>query len=176
MRILFIDPGSTGALAVYESKQLVEYQKLPNLHLVKNTKALHQKLLSINVDMAVVEQQQGRSGSRGSRNGPKSIFGQGVNYGMILSLLRLCNLEPLLVPPSVWFAKVPSLDIPDQVLIKRPQKDTKLKTLALAIKLGVNVYGPNGGVQDGVADVVSLGWVYTQGLLDGKYYMEGLAC
>lgn len=172
MRLLAIDPGSTGGLALYDDKQLTLYKKLPNIALLANINKFYRELCNWQIDIVIVEEQIGRSGSKGIRNGPRSIFGHGVNYGRLIALLHLSNLEPILIHPTCWMNKVPIIEIPLSLrdAQNKPIKDSKVRNISWALSMGVEVCGPKGGWQDGLADAVCLGWAYTQGMLDVKYY------
>jgi hypothetical protein len=182
MNIISIDPGSNGGLALYRLGELSIHKRLPNMTITNNVIKLHEELLGWELGLAVIEEQIGRSGNKGKgaspwqRNSPKSIFTQGFNYGRIITLLQLCNLEVIEIPPLTWQCKMPKLD-PHEDILNSPKKplETKYNSITWAIALGANIRGPQGGWMDGVADAVCIGKVYIEGKLGKEYYRDRIA-
>lgn len=172
MTLLAIDPGLNGALGLFEGETIV-CKRMPKLT-DRGLISLHTQIKEWGVTVAVIEAQYGWANTGDKRNGSKGLFTQGVNYGKLLTVLYLLGLQVVEVPSIVWMPRVPIIDIPETVKSKaatiKNMKDTKLRTLAWANHLGVNVWGPKGGLLDGVADVACLGWVYSKGLLADSYY------
>jgi hypothetical protein len=77
------------------------------------------------------------------------------NWGVILGLLRLIDIEPVIVGASTWQSKVFKDVIIGQPCKNEVSKLTKIKSLKVAAKLGYQ-----GGL-DGVADSCCLAYYYS---------------
>lgn len=104
--ILGIDPGLSGALALYQPSQLIVWD-IPVLTIERNGKArrdtdLHQLLALFRIAKregatAVLEQINAQPG-----NGATQAFSYGKGYGAILMGLAACELPLEYAPPQTW--------------------------------------------------------------------------
>ena len=175
MRVLAIDPGADGGMAYFDNRILTIHKKLPNLSIKSNVHSLLQELTCHKPDLVVIEEQTfGGKRFAGQRNGQKALFGQGMNYGRILTLLLVSNLEFIEIPNAAWTHKVPICETPAEIKQLQESKrlilESKIRSLSFAMSIGAFVIGPKGGLQDGIADAVSMGSLYVSNKLDIKYY------
>ena len=106
MIILGIDPGLSGALALYDtSEQTVEVFDMPVLELVRNGKtkrevsaqALANLLAAIRIKAAFVERVNAMPGQ-----GVTSVFSFGRSTGIVEGILAAYDIPTTLVTPQAW--------------------------------------------------------------------------
>ena len=97
-RLIGIDPGLTGAIAVLNGGRLVEVTDMPVAGPAVDPYALTGILADYGrVDRVIVEQQQAMP-----RQGVSSTFKTGCNYGRILGVLAALQRPVTHVTPSAW--------------------------------------------------------------------------
>jgi hypothetical protein len=163
MNIVGIDPGLSGAIAVLDSltNTVITTYKMPtkrvNKRLVIDCKELLRVLEELTKHTSIVVIEDVFIGKGMSC---KSSVTTISNWGMILGLLRLIDIEPIIVGPSTWQSKVFK-----DVVIGTQQGDkviklSKIKSLQVAALLGYQ-----GGL-DGVADSCCIAYYYSKFILN----------
>jgi Holliday junction resolvasome RuvABC endonuclease subunit len=163
MFIVGIDPGLSGGIAVLDSltNTVTTIYKMPtkrvNKKLVIDTKGLLRALeeLTRHTSTVVIEDV-----FIGKGMSCKSSITTISNWGVILGLLRLIDIEPVIVGASTWQSKILKDVIVGQPLKNEVSKLTKLKSLKLAALLGYN------GPSDGVSDAVCIAYYYSKFILN----------
>lgn len=98
MRLVGIDPGLTGALALLDAGHVVHVEDMPVVDRAVDPYALAALLADWgHVDRVVVEAQQAMP-----RQGVSSTFKTGVNYGRILGVLAALERPVVHVTPATW--------------------------------------------------------------------------
>jgi hypothetical protein len=170
MFIVGLDPGLSGGIAVLDSliNTVTTTYKMPtkrvNKKLVIDTKELLNILEGVCKNSIVVIEDV----FIGKGMSCKSSVTTVSNWGMIIGLLRLIDIEPVIVGASTWQSKVlkdvviglPSGCKTEQPLKNEVSKLTKLKSLKLAALLGYN------GPSDGVSDAVCIAYYYSKFILN----------
>jgi hypothetical protein len=157
MFIVGIDPGLSGAIAVLDSliNTVTTTYKMPtkrvNKKLVIDTKELLNILEGVCKNSIVVIEDV----FIGKGMSCKSSVTTVSNWGMIIGLLRLIDIEPVIVGASTWQSKVLKDVIIGQPCKNEVSKLTKIKSLKVAAKLGYQ-----GGL-DGVADSCCIAYYYS---------------
>lgn len=112
MRILGIDVGLNGALALMEDGRLLEVHDMPTLSLERNSKtkrvvnaqALHTIIRGAKADAAYLERLNAMPGQ-----GVTSMFSMGQSLGVVLGVLAACEVPTTTIPPRTWQK---ALDVP----------------------------------------------------------------
>jgi hypothetical protein len=160
--IVGIDPGLQGGIAVLDSliNTVTTTYKMPtkrvNKKLVIDTKELLNILEGVCKNSTVVIEDV----FIGKGMSCKSSITTISNWGVILGLLRLIDIEPVIVGASTWQSKILKDVIVGQPLKNEVSKLTKLKSLKLAALLGYN------GPSDGVSDAVCITYYYSKFILN----------
>lgn len=106
MRVLGVDPGLTGALAVVKAGEgagaLVSWSDMPTTNKGKelDVEALHYLVVAARdrgARVMVIERQQAAPGQ-----GVGSTFKLGMQYGLILGLARAAGMRIVEVAPALW--------------------------------------------------------------------------
>ncbi len=149
MKILGIDPGKTGGLAIaemYDGKWLINPYVLPVGGRWVDVCALQDFLIYHSPSHTFIEKQQIRG--RQSAKGNMTIAG---NYHRVLSVLELCGIEYAEVEPKTWQkAILPGIT---------GRENLKLAAVTYAQGTGVHIptLRPNGKIlHDGCADAVCI--------------------
>lgn len=159
MKILSIDPGKSGAIALLEcsaiTSKLLEVTDTPVLGDKYNYTQIHDLLQDYKlqgVEVAVIEEAQGKMGDRG---GSASVFRAiGVGVGMWEALLSVLGIRYEYIKPSMWTKQ-----------LKLAAGADKKAHVSLACQLFPEqsrlFYGPKGGAKADRADAALIGeaWV-----------------
>jgi crossover junction endodeoxyribonuclease RuvC len=94
-RILGIDPGVTGGIAVLS--ETIEVHDIPVAGGEINIDELVRIVRDAKPDMAIIERASSRPGQ-----GVSSTFKYGVAYGMLRAIVGMCEIPSHLVTPTVW--------------------------------------------------------------------------
>lgn len=105
MRILGIDPGASGALAVVEAGKLVELHDMPTVQIKRgsrevrevNAPLLGMLVSTLNADAAYLEQVGAMPGQ-----GVSSMFAFGRAVGVLEGVLGALGIPATKVPPQTW--------------------------------------------------------------------------
>lgn len=147
MRILGIDPGLNGALALVEDGQLVELLDIEASDSRINAAHLASLLQRWSPDFAVCEVVTARPGQ-----GVTSMFTFGHGLGTITAVLATLGIPHLLIRPQVWQSHFG---------IEASSKDKSAHKREIADRAedfypGAPLYGPKGGLKDGRSDALLL--------------------
>ena len=112
MRILGIDVGLNGAIALVVDGQLDEVHDMPTLSLERNNKtkrmvnaqALSLIIRGAKADGAYLERLNAMPGQ-----GVTSMFSMGQSLGVVLGVLAACDVPTTTIPPRTWQK---ALDVP----------------------------------------------------------------
>lgn len=112
MRILGIDVGLNGALALIEDGQLLEVHDMPTVTLERNSKTkrmVNAQALSLIIrgskaDAAYLERLSAMPGQ-----GVTSMFSMGQSLGVVLGILAAYQIATTTIPPRTWQK---ALDVP----------------------------------------------------------------
>lgn len=112
MRVLGIDVGLNGALALIEDGQLLEVHDMPTVTLERNSKtkrmvnanALSLIIRGSKADVAYLERLSAMPGQ-----GVTSMFSMGQSLGVVLGILAACEIATTTIPPRTWQK---ALDVP----------------------------------------------------------------
>ena len=112
MRVLGIDVGLNGAIALVEDGQLHEIHDMPTLSLERNNKtkrmvnaqALSLIIRDAKADAAYLERLNAMPGQ-----GVTSMFSMGQSLGVVLGVLAACEVPTTTIPPRTWQK---ALDVP----------------------------------------------------------------
>lgn len=160
MRILSIDPGHTGGLALFdlddESNSLTLIQTLDTPYDKYNGCYeycyIYNWLSTAKPDLVIMETTLAIASS-----GTSNAKEVGIGQGMWLTLFALLDLEFEYSYPAVWTKQL-GLKKNDKTLTAKSNKKSHID---LAIELypdfKSNFIGPRGGLKDGVADAVLIG-------------------
>ena len=141
-----IDPGVTGAVAIVDLESgmssvvdmpLTDENEVDALLLYKKIVALT-LITSFENILCVLEKQQSMQ-----KQGVRSTFTTGKNYGKLLALLEISSVTVLKVHPSSW-KKYMGLS-----KVKKQSVD-----MANLLFSDHNFYGPRGGLKDGRAEAI----------------------
>lgn len=160
MKIIAIDPGKSGAMALMSAGKVIELIDTPILGDDYNYTAIFDQLQDWKLqgaDLAFIEFQHGKmakSQKQGveaeGRSSAKAIKSVGIGIGMWRMGFAACKIAILEVMPHVWTKKV-----------ALPKDATKAQHCQLAAKLFPEsahlFYGVRGGAKDGRADAVLIG-------------------
>lgn len=105
MRVLGIDVGLNGALALVEGGQLLEVHDMPTFSMERNGKnkrmvnaqALHLIIRGAKADAAYLERLNAMPGQ-----GVTSMFSMGQSLGVVLGVLAACEVPTTTIPPRTW--------------------------------------------------------------------------
>lgn len=151
-----IDPGTAGAIAVLdEDGALVRVVDMPSAKVEKShyIKALPFITALEHCEHACIE----LVGSRGG-NSANSMFSFGAGFGSALTLLYMCDLEPIMPLPQEWQKHFGLGAIKFPKGTKQSERD-KAKKQQIADKClelypEANLFGPRGGFKDGRSDAI----------------------
>ena len=112
MRVLGIDVGLNGAIALVVDGQLHEIHDMPTLSLERNNKtkrmvnagALHLIIRGAKAHAAYLERLNAMPGQ-----GVTSMFSMGQSLGVVLGVLAACEVPTTTIPPRTWQK---ALDVP----------------------------------------------------------------
>lgn len=112
MKILGIDVGLNGAIALIEDGKLLEVHDMPTLSLERNNKTkrmvnahtLHAIIRDAKADAAYLERLNAMPGQ-----GVTSMFSMGQSLGVVLGVLAACEVPTTTIPPRTWQK---ALDVP----------------------------------------------------------------
>ena len=112
MRVLGIDVGLNGAVALVEDGKLLEVHDMPTVTLERNNKskrmvnaqALHLIIRNAKADAAYLERLNAMPGQ-----GVTSMFSMGQSLGVVLGILAACEVPTTTIPPRTWQK---ALDVP----------------------------------------------------------------
>ncbi len=112
MRVLGIDVGLNGALALIEDGQLLEVHDMPTVTLERNSKTkrmVNAQALSLIIrgskaDVAYLERLSAMPGQ-----GVTSMFSMGQSLGVVLGILAAYQIATTTIPPRTWQK---ALDVP----------------------------------------------------------------
>lgn len=112
MRVLGIDVGLNGALALIEDGQLLEVHDMPTVTLERNSKtkrmvnanALSLIIRGSKADVAYLERLSAMPGQ-----GVTSMFSMGQSLGVVLGILAAYQIATTTIPPRTWQK---ALDVP----------------------------------------------------------------
>ena len=112
MKILGIDVGLNGAIALVENSKLLELHDMPTLSLERNNKtkrmvnaqALNLIIRDAKADAAYLERLNAMPGQ-----GVTSMFSMGQSLGVVLGVLAACEVPTTTIPPRTWQK---ALDVP----------------------------------------------------------------
>lgn len=112
MKVLGIDVGLNGAIALVEGSELLRIEDMPTLSLERNNKtkrmvnaqALHLIIRSAKADAAYLERLNAMPGQ-----GVTSMFSMGQSLGVVLGVLAACEVPTTTIPPRTWQK---ALDVP----------------------------------------------------------------
>lgn len=112
MRVLGIDVGLNGALALIEDGQLLEVHDMPTVTLERNSKtkrmvnanALSLIIRGSKADVAYLERLNAMPGQ-----GVTSMFSMGQSLGVVLGILAAYQIATTTIPPRTWQK---ALDVP----------------------------------------------------------------
>jgi Holliday junction resolvasome RuvABC endonuclease subunit len=161
MNIVGIDPGLQGGIAVLDSltNTVIATYKVPtkrvNKKLVIDTKELLNILESVCKNSTVVIEDV----FIGKGMSCKSSITTISNWGIIIGLLRLIDIEPIIIGPSTWQSKMFKDVVIGQQQGDKVIKLSKIKSLQVAALLGYQ-----GGL-DGVADSCCIAYYYSKFIL-----------
>ncbi len=112
MKILGIDVGLNGAIALMADGQLLEVHDMPTVTLERNNKtkrmvnaqALSLIIRGAKADAAYLERLNAMPGQ-----GVTSMFSMGQSLGVVLGILAACEVPTTTIPPRTWQK---ALDVP----------------------------------------------------------------
>ncbi len=112
MRVLGIDVGLNGAIALIADGQLLEVHDMPTVTLERNNKtkrmvnaqALSLIIRGAKADAAYLERLNAMPGQ-----GVTSMFSMGQSLGVVLGILAACEVPTTTIPPRTWQK---ALDVP----------------------------------------------------------------
>ncbi len=112
MRVLGIDVGLNGAIALIVDGQLLEVHDMPTVTLERNNKtkrmvnaqALSLIIRGAKADSAYLERLNAMPGQ-----GVTSMFSMGQSLGVVLGILAACEVPTTTIPPRTWQK---ALDVP----------------------------------------------------------------
>ncbi len=112
MRVLGIDVGLNGAIALIEAGKLLEVHDMPTVTLERNNKtkrmvnaqALCAVIRGAKADAAYLERLNAMPGQ-----GVTSMFSMGQSLGVVLGILAACEVPTTTIPPRTWQK---ALDVP----------------------------------------------------------------
>lgn len=112
MRVLGIDVGLNGAIALIVDGQLLEVHDMPTVTLKRNNKtkrmvnaqALSLIIRGAKADAAYLERLNAMPGQ-----GVTSMFSMGQSLGVVLGILAACEVPTTTIPPRTWQK---ALDVP----------------------------------------------------------------
>jgi len=112
VRVLGIDVGLNGAIALVEDGQLLEVHDMPTVSLERNNKtkrmvnaqALALIIRRAKADAAYLERLNAMPGQ-----GVTSMFSMGQSLGVVLGVLAACEVPTTTIPPRTWQK---ALDVP----------------------------------------------------------------
>lgn len=112
MRVLGIDVGLNGAIALVDGNQLLEVHDMPTVSLERNNKTkrmVNAQALSLIIrgskaDAAYLERLNAMPGQ-----GVTSMFSMGQSLGVVLGVLAACEVPTTTIPPRTWQK---ALDVP----------------------------------------------------------------
>jgi crossover junction endodeoxyribonuclease RuvC len=112
VRVLGIDVGLNGAIALTDGSRLLELHDMPTLSLERNNKtkrmvnasALHLIIRGAKADAAYLERLNAMPGQ-----GVTSMFSMGQSLGVVLGVLAACEVPTTTIPPRTWQK---ALDVP----------------------------------------------------------------
>ncbi|WP_271007086.1 hypothetical protein [Pseudomonas aeruginosa] len=147
MRILGIDPGLNGALALIENGHLLEMVDIEASDSRINAAHLAALIQRWKPDFAVCEVVTARPGQ-----GVTSMFTFGHGLGTITAVLSTLSIPYLLIRPQVWQShfgiETSSKD--------KAQHKREIADRAEDFYQGAPLYGPKGGLKDGRSDALLL--------------------
>lgn len=159
MKILSVDPGKSGAIALLEcgaiSSKLLEVVDTPVLGDKYNYVQIYDLLQDYKlqgVEMVAIEQAQGKMGNLGGS--AETFRAIGIGVGMWETLFSVIGLRYEYIKPSVWMKQ-----------LKIPTGADKKAHVSLACQLFPEqsrlFYGPKGGAKSDRADAALIGeaWV-----------------
>ena len=135
MRIIGIDPGSSGAIAMLDTSESVQYWKMPDTEMDLWDCLVNQKPIAA----AFIEKVHAMP-----RQGVSSTFKFGRNYGMLLMALTASGIPFTEVTPQTWQKSLNCMSKGDKNVTKRraQQLFPQLKvTHAIADALLIAEYG-----------------------------------
>ena len=112
MRVLGIDVGLNGAIALIADGQLLQVHDMPTVTLERNNKtkrmvnaqALSLIIRGAKADAAYLERLNAMPGQ-----GVTSMFSMGQSLGVVLGILAACEVPTTTIPPRTWQK---ALDVP----------------------------------------------------------------
>lgn len=135
MLYLGIDPGNNGSLCILDDREIVfiDYKD-------KALRGYIQHIKGLNKDNIVVAVEEVNSMPK---QGVKSTFTFGTNYGLIQGMLQALEISYILVKPQIWQRKL---------LIPAKSDKKKIASIILNIYPNASIYGARGGLLDGRSD------------------------
>lgn len=147
MKIIGIDPGLSGAVALLEDGKLIELVDIEAADSRINAVHLAALVQRWSPDFAVCESVTARPGQ-----GVTSMFTFGHGLGTITAVLATLGIPYLLIRPQIWQAYFNiSCSSKDKAGHKRQIADR-----ALSLCPDAPTYGPRGGLRDGRSDALLL--------------------
>lgn len=147
MKILGIDPGLSGAIAILDDGQLVEIVDIEASDSRINCAHLSSLIHKHQPDFAICELVTSRPGQ-----GVTSTFTFGHALGSITGVLSALGVPYLLIRPQAWQGH---FDIQTSSKEKQIHKQ-EIADLAQRLYPGASLYGPRGGLRDGRSDALLL--------------------
>lgn len=146
MRIIGIDPGLSGALALLDAGELIEIVDIDASHSRINAAHLAAVIQRWQPDFAICEAVTARPGQ-----GVTSMFTFGHGLGTITAVIATLGVPYLLVRPQCWQAYFEFQSSSGKAEHKREIADR-----AEALYPGAPLYGPKGALRDGRSDALLL--------------------
>jgi len=160
MKVLGIDPGLDGALALYEGGNVVSILAIPAIKSTGRGREVAWDVLVFNwtamfpkIDHVFIEKQGVRPGT-----GASAYFKAGVVYGGLIGIIVSRRLPYTLVTPTVW-KKHYSLPAAKEAAVIRASQ--------LFPTNAGSFYGPKGGLRDGNAEAALIAY-YGYAKLEGR--------
>jgi hypothetical protein len=97
MRVLGVDPGLHGALAILDGRDIVQFCAMPLREGKIDAQALHSIVGQEELDLIVLEDAHSRPGE-----GVKSTFTSGLGYGRVMTILELMGVPMERPTPQKW--------------------------------------------------------------------------
>lgn len=167
MKILSIDPGHSGGLALFQiSPDKPTLLKVLDTPYCKKSKSyqycdIFELLVEWKPDLVVLENTLAMSSS-----GTSNAKQLGIGEGMWLCLFSLLHIDYVYSYPAVWTKQLGLKN--DKTLTVKANKKTHIDLASsLYPEFESNFIGPRGGCKDGIADAVLIGEAWYR-----KYKLE----
>lgn len=147
MKIMGIDPGLSGALALLDAGELIDIVDIDASHSRINAAHLAAVIQRWQPDFAICEAVTARPGQ-----GVTSMFTFGHCLGTITAVIATLGVPYLLIRPQVWQSH---FEIQSPSSAKAAHK-REIADRAEALFPGAPLYGPRGALKDGRSDALLL--------------------